>query len=217
MSGQDGFLLIGSDVELARETDYLHWLAREHAAERLAIPGFDRVRVFRRDAGAAAQFLILYRLASAEIAKSPAYLARLETPTEWSQRIMPQLKNFLRGAGTFRAESGSGEGVFAASVVFEARQIAGFAEAAREIVRADRIVAARILETDAAATAMPTKEKSLRTGDRSFSAMLLIEALDEAALAPIAMLAEAASEPPRIYRQIFALDRPPDPAIHPSR
>lgn len=206
MHAQHGFLLVGSDVAAVDETDYLHWLTREHAAERLAIPGFLSVRVFRREARALAQFLILYRLTSPEIAQSPAYLARLDQPSEWSRRIMPKLQNFLRGAGTIRSEAGAGEGMVMASLPFEAGQIGGFVAAAEEIASADRIAAVRVIEADNAATGIQTREKSLRQGDRSFAAMLLIEALDEAALAPVTMLGAAATEPPKIYRQIFALD-----------
>jgi hypothetical protein len=35
-----GFLAISSDVPAEQETDYLHGMTREHAQERLAIPGF---------------------------------------------------------------------------------------------------------------------------------------------------------------------------------
>jgi len=41
-----GFLAIWSDVEPAGETDYLHWLTREHVQERLSVPGFRAVRIF---------------------------------------------------------------------------------------------------------------------------------------------------------------------------
>ena len=36
----NGFLAIWSDVFADEETDYLHWLTREHAQERLGVPGF---------------------------------------------------------------------------------------------------------------------------------------------------------------------------------
>jgi len=42
-----GFLAIWSDVAASDETDYLHWLTREHTAERVGIEGFLANRVFR--------------------------------------------------------------------------------------------------------------------------------------------------------------------------
>jgi len=212
MNAANGFLLIGSDIGAADETDYLHWLTREHAAERLSVPGFLSVRVFRRQARGLGEFLIFYRLASPSIAQSPAYLARLDQPTEWSQRIMPKLQNFLRGAGPIRFEAGSGEGMAIACLPFDAGQIEGFVAAAEEIADAERVVAVRVIEADATATGIQTREKSLRQGDRSFSAMLMIEALDEAALAPVTMLGAAGNESPKIYRQVFALDLRNEPA-----
>ncbi len=49
MSTGQGFLGIFNDVPAAAETDYLHWLTREHTQERLSVPGFLRVRVFRTE------------------------------------------------------------------------------------------------------------------------------------------------------------------------
>lgn len=206
---QQGFLVIFSDVDPADETDYLHWLTREHAQERLSVPGFISVRVFRAQADGRSRFLIFYRLRDAAVAGSPDYLARLNEPSAWSRRIMPKLKNFVRGGGSIVEETGGGEGMVAATVMFGAGAMEGFRAAAAEIAKADKLTAIRILETSSSVTEIATSEKSMRSGDRSFAAMMLIEALDETVLAPVMMLASAASEPPRIYRQIFALTRQP--------
>jgi hypothetical protein len=42
MKEHNGFLAIWSDVARGEETNYLHWLTREHTAERLGIPGVYR-------------------------------------------------------------------------------------------------------------------------------------------------------------------------------
>ncbi len=42
-----GLLVIWSDVAASDETDYLHWLTREHTSERVSTEGFLGVRVFR--------------------------------------------------------------------------------------------------------------------------------------------------------------------------
>jgi hypothetical protein len=65
----DGFLAIWSDVPSDRETDYLHWLTREHAFERLAVDGFLGVRVYRAVRRVICRYFIHYRLAA------PAVLA----------------------------------------------------------------------------------------------------------------------------------------------
>ena len=57
------------------------------------------------------RFFILYELESPEVLDGPAYLARLNAPTPWSQRIMPQLGELhsrRRGDG---GAAGRGEGL----------------------------------------------------------------------------------------------------------
>src|SRR5258707_425384 len=105
-----GFLAIWSDVEPNNLTDYRHWLTREHTTERVTTKGFLGVRVFRAVRADIARFFILYELESPEVLDGPAYLARLNAPTPWSQRIMPQLGNFMRGGGVLAARAGRGEG-----------------------------------------------------------------------------------------------------------
>ena len=97
-----------SSVERELETDYLHWMTREHAFERVSIPGFLGVRMFRARLDNERRYFILYRLADGQVVASAAYLARLNAPTAWSSRIMPNLQNFVRGGGRVTAESGGG-------------------------------------------------------------------------------------------------------------
>jgi len=103
-----GFLAIWSDIERANLTDYRHWLTREHTAERVTTKGFLASRVFRADRADVDRFFILYELETPEVLDGPAYLARLNAPTPWSQRIMPQLGNFVRGGGVVTARTGRG-------------------------------------------------------------------------------------------------------------
>src|SRR5580692_8115714 len=105
-----GFLAIWSDVEPDKLTDYRHWLTREHTTERVTTKGFLASRVFRMTGTDINRFFILYELESPEVLDGPAYLARLNAPTPWSQRIMPQLGNFVRRGGVIQARSGRGEG-----------------------------------------------------------------------------------------------------------
>ena len=98
-----GFLAIWSDVERANLTDYRHWLTREHTTERVTTKGVLASRVFRADRTEPDRFFILYELEAPEVLDGPAYMARLNAPTPWSQRIMPQLGNFIRGGGVMAA------------------------------------------------------------------------------------------------------------------
>lgn len=204
ISKLSGFLAIWSDVDPADETDYLHWLTREHVQERLSLPGFLAVRVFRTEAEGRGRFLIFYRLSDAGVVGSEAYLARLNAPTAWSQKIMPKLKNFMRGGGKILEESGSGEGMYVTPVLIARENLPRHREAAAEIAKADKIVSTRIFEADRAASEIKTNEKAMRAGDRTFEAMLLLEALDEQVLALGLAVMEVRER--AIYRQIFSLD-----------
>ncbi len=199
MSAGRGFLGIWSDIGAADETDYLHWLTREHTEERVSVPGFLGVRVFRARLPGVRRVFILYRLDDAAVVGSPAYLARLNAPTAWSSRTMPKIMNFERGGGTVLAEHGSGCGGIMTARKLAAAEVAGVAASLPAIAAADRRVAARLLQVDRARTDIPTTEKAMRTGDQGFAAILMVEALDDAALAGVV------SGDALVYDQIFSL------------
>jgi hypothetical protein len=191
-------------VRPEQETDYLNWLTREHTSERLGIDGFLRVRVYRSLATEVRRYFIHYELRSPDVVGSAAYLARLNAPTPWSQRIMPMLGNFVRGGGLVLATAGIGEGAFLAAIKLDdLAAIAGPALVAN-IVTQDRIVAAQLLATDDKQSSIQTREKSLRERDRSFTGLLLVEGLDEASVtASITRLGCPAAT--NIYAQVFQL------------
>jgi hypothetical protein len=207
-----GFLAIWSDVERANLTDYRHWLTREHTTERVTTKGFLACRVFRAERADIERFFILYELETPEVLDGPAYLARLNAPTPWSQRIMPQLGNFIRGGGVVAARAGRGEG---STIV--ALRIAHLPEAPRrladDIAAFDGIAAVQIDATDLARTSVPTVEKGMRRQESVFAGLVLIEALDEKSLrGALRMAAEIAPDvlgdvgDPEVYQGIFALD-----------
>src|SRR5215217_2271409 len=178
MTAGAGFLAIWSDVEAQEETNYLHWLTREHTAERVSVPGFLGVRVFRARLPEHSRDFILYRLQQASVLSSESYLARLNAPTEWSSRIIPLLRNFVRGGGRVVAEAGRGEG----AMVSQQYEVPAARGVLAHIAAVDRIVSARLFEVERSGTEIATNEKSMRTNDQSFPALLLVEALSDGAL-----------------------------------
>src|ERR1044072_3649284 len=105
-----GYLAIWSDLAPQDETDWAHWITREHAAERVGINGFLACRIFRALGASANCYFILYELEDERVVGGADYLARLNAPTPWSQRIMPKLENFARGGGRVAASAGTGQG-----------------------------------------------------------------------------------------------------------
>jgi hypothetical protein len=207
-----GFLAIWSDIEPTALTDYRHWLTREHTTERVTTKGFLAVRVFRADRAEVNRFFILYELEAPEVLDGPYYMARLNAPTPWSQRIMPQLGNFIRGGGVLAARAGRGEGSTIAALRLEYLPEAP-QQLADALVALDGIAAVQIGATDQARTSVPTVEKGMRQQEGFFAGLLIIEALDEVSLRSVlCRAAEIAPEvvrgaaDPEIYRGIFALD-----------
>lgn len=83
------------DIAPGVRADFEHWHSHEHFPERLAIPGFLRAsRWSSADGGEG--FFVLYELQGHEVLSSPPYLARLNAPTPWSQRLMPEHRNMVR-------------------------------------------------------------------------------------------------------------------------
>ena len=165
-----GFLAIWSDVEPDNLTDYRHWLTREHTTERVTTKGFLGVRVFRAARADINRFFILYELESPEVLDGPAYLARLNAPTPWSQRIMPQLGNFIRGGGVMAARAGRGEG--STIVALRIEQLPDNPQRlADAIVALDGIAAVQIGVTDLARTSVPTVEKGMRKDEGIFAGL----------------------------------------------
>ena len=83
------------DMAADMRAEFEHWHSHEHFPERLGIPGFRRAsRWSSADGGEG--FFVLYELAGHEVLSSPAYLARLNAPTPWSQRMMPHHRNMVR-------------------------------------------------------------------------------------------------------------------------
>ncbi|QDO98009.1 hypothetical protein FNB15_12335 [Ferrovibrio terrae] len=201
----NGFLAIWSDVSSAQETDYLHWLTREHTEERLGVQGFIAVRVFKALLDGVHRFLIVYELESEAALAGQPYLDRLNAPTPWSQRIMPILGNFARGGGRRIASAGSGRGGIVAALRLAAQDLPG-EDLLHALVAGDRIVAAHLLRTDQARTGIKTGEKGLRANDGSFDGLLLVEGLDQAAVrAALTAAGLDRHAPPQLYAQVFAL------------
>ncbi|MGQ0675764.1 MAG: hypothetical protein ACT4N4_06725 [Rhodospirillales bacterium] len=207
----EGFLAIWSDVDAPQETDYLHWLTREHTTERLSVDGFIAVRVFRAISDTICRFLIVYELEDTGALSGPAYLARLNSPTPWSQRIMPILRNFVRGGGRRAISKGIGRGGFVAALP-SPQGLTDKAGVVEGLASQDRIAAAHLLETDREKTLIQTQEKKLRPKDKSFDSLLLVEGLDQKALRrallafPALLPAGVSAEDVPFYACVFAQD-----------
>jgi hypothetical protein len=103
-----GIMVIWHDVVDGITTDYLNWHTSEHMPERIAIPGFLRGRRSQSSESRLHPYLTLYEADDVSTFGSPEYFARLNSPTAWSQRLHPNITNFIRGACEVIASRGVG-------------------------------------------------------------------------------------------------------------
>ncbi|WP_250467596.1 DUF4286 family protein [Caballeronia sp. GAFFF2] len=185
-----GLLAIWSTIEAHNETDYLHWLTREHVFERVGVPGFRSGRVFKRRASKPSEYLMLYELDTANVMSSTGYLSRLNDPSEWTQRIMPNLMRFRRGGGSVVLKGGhvGGYGSHIAIARFEdimPDELTGSTgqELIDALARLDWVVTVQAMTVQTDGTSIATREKSMRRSQEgAFCGLLVIEALDHASL-----------------------------------
>jgi hypothetical protein len=83
------------DVSADVREEWEHWHAHEHYPERLSLPGFLRATRWTEVSGGEG-FFVMYELQDHAVLSSAPYLARLNAPTPWSQRMMPLHRNMVR-------------------------------------------------------------------------------------------------------------------------
>ena len=108
MAGK-GMLLTSMDVDPANEPELNRWYDREHLEERVAIDGFLEARRYVAHRGSPKN-LFLYSTATIDVLDSPAYRARLASPTDWSRKVMAYFKNMIRVVARITVSRGTGRG-----------------------------------------------------------------------------------------------------------
>jgi hypothetical protein len=184
-----GALIAWHDVEQGREAEYLDWHSHEHMKERLAIPGFLQGRRYSA-VGSGPQFLILYTVKVSDVFASQTYLERLNHPSEWTQQVMPALRNMNRSLCRVEASSGFGAGCYLQTIRFTPElgreaHLRGVLTSEAQLLAAQRgLCAVHLLSVDQDRSRTPTREAVLRGGqDAVADWVLLVEGYDEAAVA----------------------------------
>jgi hypothetical protein len=183
------FLAFSHDVTPGNESDWTEWHDREHIPERLAVPGFLRLRRYVT-LGEGPRFFYFYETESLDVLQSPAYLERLSNPTPWTKRCMQYVCNNRRTACRVSVTSGRGLGGFL--TVVDVGPDAGRADRLRRwlvdtalpsALERPGVVGAHLGEADASATTVKTDEKKLlQTPDAMARWIVMIEGVDRDAL-----------------------------------
>ena len=219
-----GVLAAWQDWASGAEALVADWYNREHHAERVAVPGFLSAQRYVSVRGRPRHF-IFYETKSVSTLASAAYRARLDDPTPWTRRVMPNFRNNVRACLSVVARAGLGRGGAVATLRFAPAE--GHAAALQawltgsafpNALAANGIVSAELWRADAAVTALASAERALRSGgdaDVRWVAMLSaneageLRAVCRDILPPPAWKRHGAAARPLlgIYRQVFSLRR----------
>jgi hypothetical protein len=179
------FLAIWHDIERGAEPEFERWHTREHMPERIGIPGFLLARRYVDWSRPKHGCFTLYDGAHIETFRSPGYLARLNDPTEWSKRVHPIFRNFIRGACVVRAAMGEGIGGACSTyrlTLDDSRRDAVLrhcAVALSDIAALDGVTGVRVAANVADITSVRTKETELKGPNREdvFDAVVIVEGI----------------------------------------
>ncbi len=177
------------DVAPEMQAQWEDWHSSEHMPERLAIPGFLRGTRWLALSGAPSYF-VLYEVASLGTLTGAAYLERLNHPTPWSRKMMPQHRNMVRSLCLVREGHGGGIPNVMATVRLAGRI---------ELPRGKGLTSAHLLESQP----MPaqTTEQKIRGEDGTADWVLLVGGYDAQAVTAAAMPAGIAG----FYRPAYSL------------
>jgi len=224
-----GALVIWRSVTSEADEDALRWHNTEHMAERCAVPGFLRGRRYVSVAPPK-QYLDFYETETSETIRSEPYLARLNNPTPWTQRVLPHFRGTFRvGCRVLVSTSRGLAGVMATLRLRPAEGRAGALKAwltgpALEAMRAPAGVAGmHVLETAPETTRVRTAEGKLKGGELApaedpWPLVVLVECTDPElaeslprGLLQAERLVEAGAEPGAIVWGIYRLQLTMDP------
>ena len=187
-----GVLAIWHTITPEGEAEYWRWHDREHIPERVGVPGFLRGRRYR-SLERSLDYLDLYEVEDPETLRSAPYLARLNDPTPWTQRVVPHFLNTLRVGYRVAASAGRGQGgvlltLHVAAAAGRPAALGGADLAAIQDVTG--VIAVHVLDATPEVTSIQTAEKRLRgPGDRDRGAVdpwcLLVEADDASVLSEL--------------------------------
>ena len=156
-----GMLLTSMDIDPSDEAEFNRWYDQE---ERVAIEGFLEARRYVAHQGSP-KYLCLYSTVTFDVLDSPAYRAKLASPTDWSKRTMARFKNMIRAGARVRVSRGQGRG--AALGILRLRPSAEGEDRLRAALRErfdpeqlDGIVSMHLIESDPALSKPITEDPS---------------------------------------------------------
>lgn len=215
-----GVLAIWNGIAPEAEADFVAWHVREHIPERVGVPGFLRGRRYVGEAGHP-KYFNFYETENVSTLKSPAYLDRLNAPSDWTRSVVQHFRDTIRTPCTIAFSEGLGDGGWMGTIRLTGspRDKGGLNDSLGALLMAQAgVVAVHLLEgvNDGGGA---TAEKALRGQPDGHAAwILMIEAVSreaiegayagaasEQALAKLGLLAAAGDC--GVYRLEYGLSR----------
>jgi hypothetical protein len=186
------------DMAPDQREEFERWHTQEHFPERLALPGFLRASRWA-DANGGEGFFVLYELATYEALVSPEYLARLNAPSPWSQKMMPHHRHMVRSPCRVLHRCGSVVAGHALTVRLSPAQgaeraLSGHLIAlARSLAKRPGLAGAHLLQTELPAIAPTTEQKIRGNADQAADWIFIVAADDLQTLSSLSHHALCAS------------------------
>lgn len=177
------FLALWHDIVPESWDEYMEWHTREHMPERLSIPGFRVGKRLINHQAPRYRYGTVYTGDDVEVFRSPAYLERLNNPSDWSNIVQPTFRNFLRVACDRLASAGTGDGGAMATIRLDLAEggeddlRAGAADLCAALLAVTGAAGAHIGLSRSEVSGVRTRETELRPemAEEGFDVVVLVE------------------------------------------
>lgn len=182
-----GVLAIWNGIDAEAETDFIAWHIQEHIPERVGVPGFLRGRRYVAERGAP-KYFNFYETETPETLVSPAYVERLNAPSDWTKSVVRHFRDTSRTICSVVISQGFGDGAFVAALRLAAKTgreafLQALGGPIDQLATSPSIIAVHLLEGQGGGGNVQTAEKELRgQPDKTVDWVLLVEAADIAPL-----------------------------------
>lgn len=218
----DAVMAVWGDATPECDAEFREWYHREHIPERVAMPGWRNGRRYRKLGRGKHRYLAAYDVERLACFDDPVYRHALDNPSDWTQRMMREFRNFVRATSRVRFSSGEVLGTVVATVRYApgtgdaeeiARWLAGVA--LHDLRNREGITRVQHWEADMSRSLAKTGEQSIRAGkdgEAPFTAVIegtdrsFVEAaLQEAGIVEGLKARGAARVEAGLYQMMFAL------------
>jgi hypothetical protein len=183
-----GVIAIWNDITEEGRANFYEWHDREHIPERVGIPGFRRGRRYIALSGTP-EYFTLYEVKDKSVLTGADYLARLNSPTEWTSRSVQHFRNTSRSLCDVELSLGAGSGGFIGTIRFDCEPVHDAEILNRisrsilpEVTKAPAICAAHICRADESASNVQTAEQRGRAANMVPRWVLMVEGATQVAV-----------------------------------